>query len=104
MSGDVPGWVKRLRFWLWDGQYDWLFEWGDGWMERHLPSRVADLLCSAQLRVVETPGLWLICRIWGHQPHSECSDPTHDSCLTCQRSMPYSFPRLAVRGGEPNGD
>lgn len=88
----LPRLVERIRFWLWDGQYKWL-DWRQDWAERKLSSRIVDGVCSVQARLIEWPGLWLICAIWGHQPTSECMDPGHDFCITCRNSMPHTFPR-----------
>lgn len=90
----IPRLVVRIRFWLWDGQYDWL-DWRDEWAERKLGSSTVDAICGVQDRVIKRPGLRLICRIWGHQPTSECHDPNHDFCLTCQKSMPGMLQRDA---------
>ena len=91
MSDPLPRIVERIRFWLWDGQYRWL-DWGEQ-VERRCGVRIVDGICTVQARVIEWPGLWLICAIWGHRPTSECMNPDHDFCITCRDAMPGTVRR-----------
>ncbi len=84
MNGPRPGWEKRLRFWLTDGQYDLLpddaSEWAWWWRAAFELAVVRGLLCG-----------W-----YGHEPGpDQCNRPEHDRCAYCLKPMPFKAGRTA---------
>lgn len=79
---------KKINLWLCDYQYDWILRWKSHWL--------TDGVVFVQEKLVEQPGRWLLCKLFGHEPVADqCNRPEHDLCLWCQRSMPDQAQRRA---------
>jgi hypothetical protein len=77
----------RINLWLSDTQYEWWMRCG-AW---------SDPFVNAQVRLIEKPAKWLLCRLFGHKAiGDQCGIPEHDFCVWCDRSLPGQAPR---RGG-----
>lgn len=73
----------RITHWLSDGQYDLCFKLG----KKH--PKISDLIFNIQDRLIERPGLWLLCKLFGHLVYmDQCGRPEHDYCFSCGKSMP----------------
>jgi hypothetical protein len=75
----------------------WLSDTMGDWIEKTLPPRWADDVIDWTEEYVARPGQWLLCRLFGHIPTTECPYPDHDYCLWCRKSMPG----MASRGADP---
>lgn len=76
--------LHKVYIFLWDGMYDKFPLW-----EKY------NLFCIFLEDVIERPTLWLLCKIYGHEPTMDhCMKPSHDLCLWCRKPMPSQAPRF----------
>jgi hypothetical protein len=69
--------LHRVYSWLSDGIYD------------RLPQDGADWPLNVLNALIERPGRWVLCKLYGHEPvRDQCGRPEHDFCGWCNRPMP----------------
>lgn len=84
----IGTWLHRVYFFLWDDMYDYI---DPGYRHDWLTERVE--------KYIENPILWLLCKIYGHEPvMDQCAKPEHDHCVYCNKLLPNMVSRPDRKG------
>lgn len=80
--------LHKVYAFLWDDMYDKLI---DRAKQKELP-KDKDPLPWRIAFALEKSGLWILCKIYGHEPErDQCGIPEHDFCGWCNRPMPNMY-------------
>lgn len=83
--------LHKVYAYLWDDMYDKLIEREKDILYTPGVAKKDPLSWRARF-AVEKSGLWILCKIYGHEPErDQCGIPEHDFCGWCNRSMPNMY-------------